>query len=288
MRAESAVKSAKRIVLDNTKSDGSPDLDRIARALLQHRNTPDSEYGISPAQLVYGRPMRDFLPIRPGDFSPSEVWIDNHEKRELAMRKRIIRGTERWSAHTRDLPQLTPGTRVLIQNQHGAGKIAKRWDKSGMILEHLGFNKYRVKVDGSGRVTDRNRQFLRKFTPLTPSLPGPSPLSSHVTPPALQDKSPNIQHFDSPPMGEDYPAMPTNSIPSSPITPNPVMVDVPSSPDSPSFETPPSSPATVPMSPEISASPISQETPVLPRRLSRVSRPPEKLTYDRNYRQILK
>merc|ERR1719422_2201080 len=91
------------------------------------------------------------------------------------MRKRLIRGSERWSAHTRDLPQLTPGTRVLIQNQHGAGKIAKRWDKSGMILEHLGFNKYRVKVDGSGRVTDRNRQFLRKFTPVTPSLPGPMP-----------------------------------------------------------------------------------------------------------------
>ena len=87
LRAESAVKSAKRIVLDNTKSDGSPDLDKVARALMQHRNTPDSEYGISPAQLVFGRPIRDFLPVRPGDFSPSEVWIDNREKRELAMRK---------------------------------------------------------------------------------------------------------------------------------------------------------------------------------------------------------
>ena len=117
LRAESAVKSAKRIVLDNTKSDGSPDLDKIARATLQHRNTPDSEYGISPAQLIFGRPIRDFLPVRPGDFSPSEVWIDNREKRELAKRKRLIRGTERWSSRTRDLPQLAPGTRVLIQNQ---------------------------------------------------------------------------------------------------------------------------------------------------------------------------
>ena len=164
LRAETAVKSAKRIVLDNSKLDGSPDLDKIARALMQHRNTPDTEYGISPAQMVFGRPIKDFMPVRPGDFSPSEVWIDNREKRELAMRKRLIRGTEKWSEHTRDLPPLSPGSRVLIQNQFGAGKLAKKWDKSGMILEHLGFNKYRVKVDGSGRITDRNRQFLKKFS----------------------------------------------------------------------------------------------------------------------------
>ena len=54
LRGESAVKSAKRIVLDNSRSDGSPDLDKISRALMQHRNTPDSEYGISPAQMVFG------------------------------------------------------------------------------------------------------------------------------------------------------------------------------------------------------------------------------------------
>ena len=54
LRAESAVKSAKRIVMDNSKLDGSPDWDKITRALMQHRNTPDTEFGLSPAQLVYG------------------------------------------------------------------------------------------------------------------------------------------------------------------------------------------------------------------------------------------
>ena len=167
----------------NSKLDGSPDWDRIRRALSQHRNTPDTEFGLSPAQLVYGGPIRDFLPVRPGQLSPSEVWIDCREKRELAMRKRVItRGMERWSEHTRDLPPLDPGSKVLIQNQYGAGKIAKKWDKSGMILEHLGFNKYRVKVDGSGRIKERNRQFLKKFTPVTPALPGPNPNSSYFEP----------------------------------------------------------------------------------------------------------
>ena len=66
------------------------------------------------------------------------------------MRKRFVRGSERWSEHTRDLPALSPGSRVLIQNQYGAGKLAKKWDKSGLVLEDLGYNKYRVKVDGSG------------------------------------------------------------------------------------------------------------------------------------------
>lgn len=175
LRAETAVKSAKRIIMENSKLDGSPNLDKTFRAIMQHRNTPDTEFGISAAQMVFGRPIRDFLPVRPGAFEPSEVWIDNREKQELAMRKRVIRGAERWSEHTRDLPPLEPGSKVLIQNQHGTGKAQKKWEKSGMVLEHLGYNKYRIKVDGSGRITDRNRQFLRKFTPWTPNLPGPSP-----------------------------------------------------------------------------------------------------------------
>ena len=294
LRAESAVKSAKRIVLDNTKSDGSPEMDKIARALMQHRNTPDSEYGISPAQLVFGRPLRDFLPIRPGDFSPSEVWIDDREKRELANRKRFLRGSERWSAHTRDLPPLSPGSRVIIQNQHGAGKIAKRWDKTGIVIEDLGFNKYRVKVDGSGRITDRNRQFLRKFTPVTPGMPGPSPSTGSQQVDPSPPRSQISQHFEPP--DQNTPEL-SNSPPrpdpiSIPLTPAPVSsplspesVDTPSfpaSPSSPSFVTPPSSPVTTPNQPDsVGVQPALPETPTLPRRSTRVSRPPDRWGYNR-------
>ena len=76
--------------------------------------------------------------------------------------------------------------KVMIQNQHGAGKIAKKWDKTGLVLENLGYNKYRIKVDGSGRVTDRNRQYLRKFTPVTSSLPGPSPERHDIPEPVAE------------------------------------------------------------------------------------------------------
>ena len=85
----------------------------------------------------------------------------------MAKRHRVRFGMERWSAQTKGLSALKVGQHVTIQNQRGVGKIAKRWDRTGVVVEDLGFNKYRVRIDGSGRVTDRNRQFLRLFKPAT-------------------------------------------------------------------------------------------------------------------------
>ena len=268
LRAETAVKSGKRILLDNTKSDGSPNWDKVCRALMQHRNTPDAEFGLSPSQLIFGRPIRDFLPVRPGHYSPSEVWVDSRETRELAFRTRVQRGAERWTQNTRDLRPLKPGMRVMLQNQHGAGKAAKRWDRTGLVLDDLGHNKYRVKVDGSGRVTDRNRQFLRQFTPVTHSQPGPRPdyhqpvvdpepqiIPSQSPAPVLRDPEPVVHEPEPNPV--IIPQTPTPSIPPT--------VAQPSTPESPSFATPPSTPvASIPL-----------------RRSTRVSKPPERFGYDR-------
>ena len=75
------------------------------------------------------------------------------------------------------LPKIISGQHVFIQNQKAAGNMAKRWDKTGVVLEVLGFDKYSVKVDVSGRVTDRNRCYLRNFKPAveSPLLRGPRP-----------------------------------------------------------------------------------------------------------------
>ena len=51
---------------------------------------------------------------------------------------------------------------MSIQNQ--AGPRAKKWDKTGVIVETRDHDQYRVKVDGSGQTTLRNRQFLRKLS----------------------------------------------------------------------------------------------------------------------------
>ena len=41
-------------------------------------------------------------------------------------------------------------------------------DRSGIIAENLGYQQYTIKMDGSGRVSLRNRQFLRKIEPFVP------------------------------------------------------------------------------------------------------------------------
>ena len=108
-------------------------------------------------------------------FKTSEVWVDNAEKKKLAMKKRLYLGLERWSEKKRPQSQLSPGQAVYIQNQRGMGKASKRWDRSGVVLEDNGYDKYTIKVDGRGCVIDRNRKYLRSFTPENSQLlKGPS------------------------------------------------------------------------------------------------------------------
>ena len=111
LREETAVKTAKRMLTDNTKNDGSPDWDKISRALMQHRNTLMDRIKFSPAQLLFGRLIMDFQPISPGQFRPKEAWVDCAEKRELAMRHRLSMGVR--YGHS------TPGSFLL----QGAGPV---------------------------------------------------------------------------------------------------------------------------------------------------------------------
>ena len=69
-RAEVAVKSGKRLILDNISSNGSLNTDRVARALLVHHNQTDPVSGLSPAEVIFGRRLRDHLPLQPQKFQP--------------------------------------------------------------------------------------------------------------------------------------------------------------------------------------------------------------------------
>ena len=61
-RAELAVKCTKRLLGDNISQDGNLDTDAFVRALLIKRNTPDPICKLSPAEIVFGRKLRDTLP----------------------------------------------------------------------------------------------------------------------------------------------------------------------------------------------------------------------------------
>ena len=60
-RAEVGVKSGKRLLRDNMDPDGKVNNDKFLRAMLQYRNTPQPDTRLSPAQVVYGRYLRDFI-----------------------------------------------------------------------------------------------------------------------------------------------------------------------------------------------------------------------------------
>ena len=164
LRAEQGVKLAKQLIRDNTDRSGSLDNDKFSRALLNYCNTPLRDIKRSPAQIVTGRQLRDHLPSNPASFRPSKEWLITKEQRELALAKRYARQEEVLSEHTKTLPELPPGAQVSVQNQ--AGNKPKRWDRTGTIVEVLPPQQYKVRMDGSGDITLRNRRFLRKITPI--------------------------------------------------------------------------------------------------------------------------
>ena len=181
--AEVAVKTAKRLLLSNTGPTGSLDHDRFLRAMLQVRNTPDPDCNLSPAQIIFGRLLRNLFSfvnclekfsnphIRP-------LWRQAWAAKEEALRTRITRTTESLNAHSHPLHPLTLGERVFLQNQQGPNPT--KWDHSGVVVESAGHDQYHVKVDGSGRVTLRNRHFLRAYTPATPSIRSQQPTASQL------------------------------------------------------------------------------------------------------------
>ena len=163
-RAELAVKTAKRILMNNCDRNGDVDNDRMARALLQYRNTPLQGLNLSPAQILYGRNLNDCMPTLQESMNVREEWRIAADDRERAMRKRHVKSIETYDERTKELPELQEEECVAVQNQDG--NHPNRWDRTGKIVEKLPYRQYKVKMDGSNRVTLRNRRFLRKINPV--------------------------------------------------------------------------------------------------------------------------
>ena len=66
-RAELAVKMTKRLLMNNVGPNGDLNSDKVVRTLLTQRNTPDLGCRLSSAQVLFGRPLRDTLPMTKKD-----------------------------------------------------------------------------------------------------------------------------------------------------------------------------------------------------------------------------
>ena len=168
-RAELAVKATKCLLMSNVGPNGSLNNDKMVRSLLTHRNTPDPGCKLSPAQILFGRPLRDTLPyikkhvMAFNNLQIHDQWRKTWGLKEEAMKARYMKSLENLNEHAQPLPPLRHGDHVLLQNQ--SGRYPKKWDRSGVIVEVKENDQYVAKVAGTGRMTLRNRRFLRKYEP---------------------------------------------------------------------------------------------------------------------------
>ena len=160
-RAELAVKTAKRLIRENVAPNGTLHNDNIAKAVLQYRNTPLPYINLSPAQILYHRQLRDFLPCPPSRFKLNEHWLRQAQLREESLRERNEKLATRYNRSVKVHQPLQMGASVLIQNNSSTSK--RRWDRSGTVVEVLPNRQYMIKLNGSGRLTRQNRKFIKQI-----------------------------------------------------------------------------------------------------------------------------
>ena len=118
------------------------------RGVLQQRNTPGTS-GRSPAEVVFGRPLRDDLPIHPSRFDspPSRPPRQGGEEPRAQTQQRAPcreprsaqedrheacrRSAKHWyDQHARDLPEFPVGMRVRVQDER-----TEQWDRRSVVTQ---------------------------------------------------------------------------------------------------------------------------------------------------------
>ena len=156
----------KRLIMGNTGKGGNIDTDEIALALTQYRNTPLKGTDKSPAQLLLGRQLRDGIPQSIESYKISDHWQHFIRQRELALGKQNSASKEYHDKKSRNYERLEVGTMVTCQNTH-----TKKWDKRRLVVEVLPHRQYKIKMEGSGRVSLRNGIHLPPLLHFLSNLP---------------------------------------------------------------------------------------------------------------------
>lgn len=159
-KAESGVKTAKRILRKSIKAGTDPNL-----AILDYRNTPTQGMTSSPAQRLMSRRTKTLLPTTQSLLLPKNIHLEN-EKRELRQRQQVQ--AKYYNRTARDLPSLSEGDVVRM-------KPFKLGDKScpkAQVTTRLDERSYTVETE-DGAVYRRNRQHLRRTSepPTHPVIP---------------------------------------------------------------------------------------------------------------------
>ena len=161
--AELAVKNCKSL-LDKYYCGSRTDWESFDKGVLQIRNTPHKSNNLSPAMLLYGRPVQDAIPAHKSLFT-----TDWHERFADADRKFSDNRTRLETAYnrgTRDLPPLRVGTPIAVQDPR-----SNRWDRYGVVQEvHHRLRRYVIRL-ASGMIITRNRRVIRQRINPTTLMP---------------------------------------------------------------------------------------------------------------------
>ena len=114
----------------NVDASGSLDNDKFLSALLHLRNTPDSDCQVSPAEIIYGRQLRDSFSFlnKLDKFSNPNVrpmWRKAWKLKEEALRTTVQDLLRILKYLTKERP-LYVDSRCLLQNQ--SGTYQRKWD----------------------------------------------------------------------------------------------------------------------------------------------------------------
>ncbi|QQP52230.1 Uncharacterized protein FKW44_004319, partial [Caligus rogercresseyi] len=148
--AEATVKTVKQLL---AKVDGDIKDEDLSADILELRNTPRVD-GCSPAQTLFGRPLRSQVPCHWRSFTPK--WQPKSEDAYMKRLENAAKAKMYYDRSTRIRKHLSVGDKVLVQDTS-----RKRWNKVATIVES-GFRRYRIKLP-SGRTLWRNMKFLRKL-----------------------------------------------------------------------------------------------------------------------------
>ena len=106
-RAEIAVRITKRILQGNMGPNGYLNNDNFVRALLQLGNTPDRDCGLSSAEVLFGRRLKDSMPRLEKSvpiFRSSQIhstWKLNWNTIERDIRSRLIKTCKKLKEHAK-------------------------------------------------------------------------------------------------------------------------------------------------------------------------------------------
>ena len=130
---------------------------------MELRNTPRAD-GRSPAQVLYGRPLRSAVPAHHRAFADSwQRAAEECDKRAAVLKSQTV---ERYDASAHTLKSLRVGQHVLLQDPKTG-----LWDRTGAIVGVGSRRDYHVRLP-SGRTYWRNRRYLRPLRPMVTVSPG--------------------------------------------------------------------------------------------------------------------